>query len=53
MHRRTIVLVLVILLLALALLVGPCVLTATPPSPEPGGADDTAGPVDPDGGSSG
>lgn len=52
MHRRTIaLLVLVLLLLALALLAGPCVLTATPPSP--GGADDTTGPVDPDGGSSG
>lgn len=52
MHRTIALLVLVILLLALALLVGPCVLTATPPSPETG-ADDTAGPVDPDGGSSG
>ena len=34
----------------------PCDLAPAPPSPEPQdgtGADDTAGPVDPDGGSSG
>jgi hypothetical protein len=45
MNRRAIAaLVVLLLLLALALLVGPCVLTATPvdPSPEPRAADDTA-----------
>ena len=45
MNRRAIVaLAVLLLLLALALLLGPCVLTATPvdASPEPEVADDTA-----------
>jgi hypothetical protein len=47
------VLILVLLALVLALLLGPCALTSNPTSPEPGAADGSTGPADPDGGSSG
>ena len=52
MNRRTIIaLALVIVLVALALLLGPCVLTATPPDPPDEPAGSSHEPQDPDGGS--
>ena len=52
MNRRTIVaLAVLLLLLLLAVLLGPCVLTATPEDPSPDGS--SGEPQDPDGGSTG
>lgn len=50
MSRRAIV-ALAVLLLALAVLLGPCVLTATPPDPPDEPAGSSHEPQDPDGGS--
>ena len=51
MNRRLLFVALVLLLLALALLLGPCVLTATPPDPPDEPAGSSHEPQDPDGGS--
>ena len=51
MNRRLLIVALVLLLLALALLLGPCVLTATPPDPPDEPAGSSHEPQDPDGGS--